>query len=292
MRIFYRLIALTQLLFLLIILPEIFKLIYPSEPQGKLFYVFSLQFVHLITWLIVNGYYCIFYKLQIPFAEQFKIEKLNWPWQQNQEEWIAIRNKTILNFVQHIITGTLLALVLSFIVIKTRLDRDSFPSIQEVFSQIIFNGICEDILFYTTHRLLHTPSLYKFHKQHHEYNVTISISAEYSTELEYLLGNVIPAMAGPTILGSRVHIITTWTWIALRIAKTLQAHSGYKFPWDAVTQLPYITDSEYHSFHHSYNQGNYGSLYRIWDYIFNTNIEYNKLKKSGKYGLIDINKQS
>ena len=42
MIIVYRLIALLQLLFLLFILPEIFKMIYPIEPQGKLFYVFSL----------------------------------------------------------------------------------------------------------------------------------------------------------------------------------------------------------------------------------------------------------
>jgi sterol desaturase/sphingolipid hydroxylase (fatty acid hydroxylase superfamily) len=40
--------------------------------------------------------------------------------------------------------------------------------------------IFEDIIFFSSHWLLHQPFLYKFHKVHHEYTTTVSIAGLHS----------------------------------------------------------------------------------------------------------------
>ena len=102
------------------------------------------------------------------------------------------------------------------------------------------------------------------------FNNIVSIAAEYCSEPEYLVGNILPVMIGPTILGLRAHHITVLTWIVLRIYKTLSAHCGYQLPWDPFTYVPFSTNTEYHSYHHSQNNGNFSSLFRFWDYLFGT----------------------
>jgi sterol desaturase/sphingolipid hydroxylase (fatty acid hydroxylase superfamily) len=51
---------------------------------------------------------------------------------------------------------------------------------------------CEDLMFYFSHRTLHTPWFYKkFHKVHHEFYNTVCISSEYAHPFEFLIGNVV-----------------------------------------------------------------------------------------------------
>jgi sterol desaturase/sphingolipid hydroxylase (fatty acid hydroxylase superfamily) len=143
----------------------------------------------------------------------------------------------------------------------------------------------EDLTFYWSHRLLNCSIFYSYiHKQHHDYNVTgivywhlfssVSISAVYSHPIEYLIGNVLPVLAGPKILGIKMHLATLHIWIFFRILKTLSAHSGYLFPWEPFAYIPYGTNGDFHSFHHSHNVGNFGSAFTIWDKVFGTDIEY------------------
>lgn len=73
--------------------------------------------------------------------------------------------------------------------------------------------IIEDTGFYWMHRFLHIPSVYKlYHKKHHEYNNSISISALYSHPVDYILSNVIPTAAGAILLDSRSHYATMIMW--------------------------------------------------------------------------------
>ena len=46
--------------------------------------------------------------------------------------------------------------------------------------QVTLFMLAEDFTFYWLHSTLHHPKLYWIHKNHHEYNRTISITAEYS----------------------------------------------------------------------------------------------------------------
>ena len=85
-------------------------------------------------------------------------------------------------------------------------------------------------MFYWAHRAFHHPKLYaRFHKQHHKFNSTIGIAAEYAGPVEYVLANSIPTMAGPILFGA--HPYTLWIYLSVRVWETVESHSGYDFPW-------------------------------------------------------------
>jgi sterol desaturase/sphingolipid hydroxylase (fatty acid hydroxylase superfamily) len=142
--------------------------------------------------------------------------------------------------------------------------------------------LIEDFGAYWTHRIIHFPILYQYiHKKHHEYNIAsdlnriliyllVSVSAEYAHPIEFLLANTLPVALGPKLLGLKMHLSTMMIWITFKLIKTLSAHSGYSFPWDPLTLIPYGTPPEFHSYHHSKNLGNYGSVLHLWDTVFKT----------------------
>lgn len=90
-------------------------------------------------------------------------------------------------------------------------------------------------------RLLHHPRLYKYiHKRHHEWTSPIAITAVYCHPVEHIFSNLLPPLLGPLILGS--HTATSWLWFAIAILSTLNAHSGFHFP--------FFPSPEAHDFHH------------------------------------------
>ena len=144
--------------------------------------------------------------------------------------------------------------------------------------QILFCLVIEDLLFYTSHRILHTKWMYQHvHKVHHEYVVTISLAAVYTHPIEFVLGNLVPLVAGPMILGTHMHISTVFTWFAGRTFSTLDGHSGYEFSFSPFNMKQ--SDSGYHAYHHLHNIGNYGSFFIFWDSILGTNKAYFKFLK-------------
>jgi sterol desaturase/sphingolipid hydroxylase (fatty acid hydroxylase superfamily) len=66
--------------------------------------------------------------------------------------------------------------------------------------------------------------------------------------------------------------------IVYRTLETMDGHCGYEFPWSPFRVMPFSGSSEYHNFHHSYNEGNYSSLFTYWDTIFKTNEHFYKLR--------------
>jgi len=71
----------------------------------------------------------------------------------------------------------------------------------------------------------------------------------------------------------------------LRIAETLDGHSGFVFPKPIQVLLgnymamnPIMgTEPSYHDYHHSRNMGNYSTFFTVWDTVFGTNKEYYKM---------------
>lgn len=138
-----------------------------------LFEILSMQAMHLLVFVIINGLYFYIYSLNSAFFEQFKVERLPWPWQASPQKWLQLRRDTLVNFGLNFLLGVILAyLAGSLNSVSFRNDRDSLPSLPETLAHLAFCMVLEDLLFYTSHRLLHTPYLYRFHKQHHEYRVT------------------------------------------------------------------------------------------------------------------------
>lgn len=74
--------------------------------------------------------------------------------------------------------------------------------------------------------------------------------------LEHVFSNILPPFLGTLICGS--HISTSWLWFAIAELSTLNAHSGYHFP--------FFPSPEAHDFHHlkfNYNFGMLGILDRF-----------------------------
>lgn len=141
--------------------------------------------------------------------------------------------------------------------------------------------ITEDFFFYWFHRLAHCthpwlPLYQKIHKVHHEFHVCIAVSAGYCHWLEGLVVNAAPIYIGLALCGylTPMHYSTVKAYGFIRLYETMQAHSGYEFPWTPFGILPFQNDSTYHDYHHSHNVGNYAGMHSIWDTIFDTNTDY------------------
>jgi sterol desaturase/sphingolipid hydroxylase (fatty acid hydroxylase superfamily) len=116
----------------------------------------------------------------------------------------------------------------------------------------------------------------KIHKIHHENQFVYSLAAISSHPLEFVFGNVIPMMVGPTILAHRMHRSSVFGWFMVRAAETIDAHCGFDFSWSPFRLLPFQLEGDYHYFHHSSNVGNYATFFTWWDTILGTNSAFYK----------------
>jgi len=143
------------------------------------------------------------------------------------------------------------------------------------FSRIIVGWLVSiffnDFGFYWAHRAFHHPILYgRFHKQHHSYIGTIGIAAEFASLPEQIFANTIPSIGGCLFFGCHGSALIFMLWLACRLSFTYEAHSGYCFYGTFLHKLglTYSNGAAYHDFHHTKNQGNFGSS--LMDYLFGT----------------------
>ncbi|KAJ3304727.1 C-4 sterol methyl oxidase [Kappamyces sp. JEL0829] len=124
----------------------------------------------------------------------------------------------------------------------------------------LFFLVVEDCYQYFVHRAMHWGPLYKhIHKIHHKFAAPFGICAEYAHPLETLflgLGFFLGPLAWTYAYG--MHIVTMCVWLAVRLVQTVDAHSGYDFPWAFV--------------------GNYASSFRFWDWLFGTSKAFGQFK--------------
>lgn len=225
--------------------------------------------------IILNLSFYVLYKFKFPFFEQFKSTNEPWPWEKDNEKFKAKLYASIpALFINHILVHILVVLPTVFGEFPHRSDIESYPGFTEIIPQVLIFILVEDTTFYWSHRLFHTPFLYKrIHKQHHEYNDTLAFVAEFSHPIEFAV-NIIATGLGPLLLGNKTHMLTVYLWYAIRTFEAYDGHSGYEFPWSPFRLLPMSGGSDYHNYHHLKNIGNYGSFFTYWDTICNTNNNY------------------
>jgi sterol desaturase/sphingolipid hydroxylase (fatty acid hydroxylase superfamily) len=160
------------------------------------------------------------------------------------------------------------------------------PPLEKFLKSLAVMYFLEDLIFFTSHWLLHRPFLYKHvHKIHHEYNTTVAIAGMHFHVAEFVLANIAPTkiyLTAVALLFGPLHVNTVVIWSILRTLDAYNGHCGYSFSWCPIQILPFCAHEDFHDFHHSHNCGNFSSQLRIWDIVFGTNSNFNKHKQKLK----------
>ena len=263
-------------------LPKYLSFIFPYITSIKKLSMLFISPLGITMTLFSNLFFYICYRLNNKSIEKYKISNISWPWE-NSEKWKKDLPELIKTYLTNYLIFGSVSISICIAFAKPRYDLESLPSILEFLFQILFSIFCEDFFFYWSHRILHTPILYKtIHKKHHEYYNTIAQACIYTHPIEFILGNIFPMMSTCLMFRSKMHIVTLGAWIPMRIFFTHDGHSGYDFPFSPLKTLPFATTSVYHNYHHLKNIGNYSSGLRIWDHIFGTNSVYLEEQKKLK----------
>lgn len=154
----------------------------------------------------------------------------------------------------------------------------TLPSASEVMATLPLLVLLEECCFYYSHRLLHTPWLYRHvHKQHHTFTSPVALAAVYAHPVEVATGNVLPLVLSPLMLNS--HLFTVVVWYVVAIVGVQWHHCGYSlFPPQQVG-FP-VQQPDFHDWHHKRGGGapgggNYGIL-GIFDWLHGTDSKWRK----------------
>ncbi|OQR83753.1 hypothetical protein ACHHYP_14339 [Achlya hypogyna] len=156
--------------------------------------------------------------------------------------------------------------------------------------QFVVCMLCEDFLFYWSHRFLHHKKIYKYvHKVHHEYQAPFGLTAVYTHPFEELLTTG-AMMAGPLLVCR--HMLPIWLWMTYRIIETIDSHSGFDFPWSPMHAIPFGSGVARHDFHHEKFDSVFGSQFAFWDWLCGTDAAFRVLQRqkaaNGEKATLDI----
>jgi len=241
------------------------------DASDRVSFVVSTFLIHNVTFWVLNGLLFLCYHFDL--FRRYRIHGAKYP----DARLIAdcVRRILISQFVAQWVVSTILFSVL----INSGLNFGRVvPSLFTIFLQILGFMLVEDTVFYWLHRGLHHPAVYKYiHKRHHEFKATIGVASEYAHPVEGIVSNLFPFVLGPIIIGrlfGGVHLVTLWAWLFLRVCETVDAHSGFAFPFSPFNLLPFQGGAARHDFHHLFNVGSFGSFFNFWDWIMGTDIPF------------------
>lgn len=140
--------------------------------------------------------------------------------------------------------------VFNFLVVGTCVYGYSFfcPNTENQFLLKLLSCILiADIWFYTTHRILHHPRLFKYiHSIHHQWRYPIPFISYYCHPIENLLCNLGSVLVPVMIVGGSTPLLHVW--ILFTISQSTVAHAG---------ELKIFPTSKHDRHHKQYNM-NYG----------------------------------
>jgi len=157
----------------------------------------------------------------------------------------------------------------------------AFPPLGLFAAHLAACCVVEDALFFLSHRALHSRALYaRVHKVHHDYGSVVGAASEHAHPLEFLLGNLVPAIGGTLLL--RPHAATTAAFLALRVAVSVEEHSGFAFDASPLRVSPWAALAAGHAWHHAHTDGVYASQFCWLDAACGTDAAFLKwLEREG-----------
>ena len=143
------------------------------------------------------------------------------------------------------------------------------PTVWELFRDVWLCLVLFDIEYGLVHWLMHSWRwLYRVvHSKHHEYRATHSMVTQYLHPAELLAIGLMSQLT-PIILGC--HPLTSWVWEVLSVVISVEAHSGYDFPFSFQNWIPFFGGSRHHDLHHVRPKSNYFPLLTWADKLFGT----------------------
>jgi len=118
--------------------------------------------------------------------------------------------------------------------------------------RFLISMVLVEVVFFYTHKLLHHPRLYKYHRVHHEFIEPCASSAMYCHPIEAVFSNQLAVTISPVITGMSLLEIMVWT--SFCAINTVKSHSGLRMNY---------FNSKYHDLHHSKRNVNFGFLYLL-----------------------------
>jgi lathosterol oxidase len=131
---------------------------------------------------------------------------------------------------------------------------------------IILYLLLWDLVFYLTHRLLHTDFIYKFsHYKHHQFRPPTAWAGISIDFLETILSGIMPYIVPVFIIP--FHLYTLYPVNMILIFWALMLHSSCKINNGSILLSP-----KNHNLHHAYGQQNknFSAIFTIFDRLFGT----------------------